>query len=369
MTKKVIAIISVLKPVDDSRNFEKIAATIGNTSKYEINIIGFFTKKIPVAGNTNFHPIFNFDRLSTKRLVAPIKALKLLLKLKPDMIIVTCAELLIVSLLMKMLTRTKIVYDVQENYLLNIIYSGSYPWVFKYPIAAYVRTVEYISSKFIDLTIFAEKIYADQLQFLSSNSAVFENKASISEEILKMETETNSDINLIYCGTIAEHYGVFDAIELTQRLQKDIDHVHLKIVGYAAISSVRRKLIEETKDLKYVHVSATDQLIPHEQILMEMKKSSFCILPYKNNKSTEGRIPTKLFECLSLEMPVIINSNESWNSMINENNAGITYDFEAKKNFPIKAFNEKYYGHNRSHIYKWENSATSFIELIEETLE
>lgn len=45
MTKKVIAVISVLKPVDDTRNFEKVARSVGNTNKYDINIIGF-TQKI-----------------------------------------------------------------------------------------------------------------------------------------------------------------------------------------------------------------------------------------------------------------------------------------------------------------------------------
>ena len=51
MTKKVIAIISVLKPVDDTRNYEKVAASISNTNKYDINIIGFSANKKPANPN------------------------------------------------------------------------------------------------------------------------------------------------------------------------------------------------------------------------------------------------------------------------------------------------------------------------------
>ncbi|MCK5102291.1 MAG: glycosyltransferase, partial [Cyclobacteriaceae bacterium] len=83
MTKKVIAIISVLKPVDDTRNFEKIARSLSNTNKYDINIIGFSTINIPSYPNIAFHPIFNLKRTSIKRLGVPVIIYKKLLKLKP----------------------------------------------------------------------------------------------------------------------------------------------------------------------------------------------------------------------------------------------------------------------------------------------
>ena len=123
MTKKVIAIVSVLKPVDDTRNYEKVAVTISNTNKYDINIIGFLSKKNPTSPNTNFFPVFSFPRLSLERFLAPLKVYNILLKLKPELIIVTCAELLIVTcaellvdiFLYKILFGCKIIYDVQEN--------------------------------------------------------------------------------------------------------------------------------------------------------------------------------------------------------------------------------------------------------------
>ena len=176
MTKNVIAIISVLKPVDDTRNYEKVAASISNTNKYDVNIIGFSAKRIPENTNITFHPIFSFNRTSFKRLGASVSVWKKLLKLKPELIIVTAVELLIVSILYKILFGVKIIYDIQENYFRNIVYTDAFSSLIKYPIALLVRFNELVSSVFVSRFFLAEKIYRDQLRFAASNSVTIENK-------------------------------------------------------------------------------------------------------------------------------------------------------------------------------------------------
>ena len=86
MTKKVISIVSVLKPVDDTRNYEKIATSIGNTNKYDINIIGFTSKNAKPHDSIIFHSLGTFPRLSWSRVYAPFKVYKYYLKVKPDAI-------------------------------------------------------------------------------------------------------------------------------------------------------------------------------------------------------------------------------------------------------------------------------------------
>ncbi len=142
MTKQIIAIVSVLKPVDDTRNYEKLARSLGNTNKYAINIIGFWSKNIPSRHDITFHPVFRFGRTSIRRLFVPLIVWKKLLEVKPELIVVTCAELLPVMVLYKIIFGTKIIYDIQENYYRNIMYSGAYPALVRYPLAAGVRFVE-----------------------------------------------------------------------------------------------------------------------------------------------------------------------------------------------------------------------------------
>ena len=365
MTKKVIAIISVLKPVDDTRNFEKIAKSLSNTNKYDINIIGFSTINIPLHQNITFHPIFKFKRTSIQRFSAPVKVYKKLLKLTPELIIVNTSELLIVSLLYKIIFGTKIVYDIQENYYRNIIYTNSYPVLLKFPIAFLVRAVEIVSSLFIDQFILAEKVYADQMKYLPSSAEIIENKPVIPDIVKHMEQTKNKNLVFVYSGTIAEHYGIFDAIEFIISLKSTMDHVELIIVGYAAQEKTRKRVQQLTDKLAYVNIIGGDRLVPHNQVLMEIQSADFCLLPYLDNKSTEGRIPTKLFECLALEKPVIITSNPSWNAIVIKNNAGIIYDFRSE-NFTIPSkLRNKYYGNQMSSQYIWKNSSSKFLETVQ----
>ncbi len=47
MKKTKVVIVSLLKPIDDSRMYEKFGLTLEQANEYEINIIGFTSKNIP----------------------------------------------------------------------------------------------------------------------------------------------------------------------------------------------------------------------------------------------------------------------------------------------------------------------------------
>jgi glycosyltransferase involved in cell wall biosynthesis len=368
MTKKVIAIISVLKPVDDTRNYRKIARTISNTNKYDINIIGFSAKKIPLCPNVKFHPIFNFRRSSIKRLTASFQILKVLLKVKPELIIVTCTELLLVSVTYKILFGIKIIYDIQENYFRNIVYTDAYSPLIKYPIALLIRLNELASSLFVNRFFLAEKIYRDQLRFAASNSVTIENKAFIPAYLNFDIRQNTKDLIFVYSGTIAEHYGIFKAIELVIGLRHKDKNAHLIIAGYAAQLKIYHKLVDRVARLEFIKLIGGNQLVPHDQILMEIKKADFCLLPYHTNKSTQGRIPTKLYECLVLEKPVIIPSNPAWDELIKKNNAGILYEFKQLDKFPFEKLYSKFYGNDLTNESRWESISSILIDEVERIL-
>jgi hypothetical protein len=81
-----------------------------------------------------------------------------------------------------------------------------------------------------------------------------------------------------------------------------------------------------------------------------MLQSHAVLLPYKSNKSTENRIPTKVFECLSLGIPMIANECQIWSEIIKDLNAGLCIDFE---NYNFEIFNLS--SHKIKHIFMWDN--------------
>ena len=119
--KKKIVIASVLKPIDDVRAYWKLSQSIAKTNKYEVNIIGNVSKKEPSYENIKFHshPIRGSQWI--KRWFLRLKIMFKVLRIKPDILIITTHELITVSLLARLLIHCKVVYDVQENYYLNLI--------------------------------------------------------------------------------------------------------------------------------------------------------------------------------------------------------------------------------------------------------
>jgi glycosyltransferase involved in cell wall biosynthesis len=368
MSKKVIAILSVLKPVDDTRNLEKIASSLSNTNKYDINIIGFWAKNLPDIQNITCHPIFHFDRLSIHRLLAPIKTLHLIIKVKPELIIVTCSELLIVTCVHKIIFGSKIIYDIQENYYRNIVYTTTYPKPLRHIIGLAIRGTEWITAPFIDRFILAEKVYQRQLNFIQSRFEVIENNAVIPHGLQRTKSANKPRITFLYSGTIATHYGIFDAVNFIKKLHALNNDIELRIVGFAPDRKVLMRLSEQIAACDYIEIVDGSKLIPHNQILKEMAKADFCLLPYQNNKATEGRIPTKLFECLALEIPLIITPNPTWNTIITENNAGITYDFQSSA-IPIAEIeSSSFYGNNLADRYLWRTEASKLNAMVEQVI-
>ncbi len=369
MTKKVIAIISVLKPIDDTRNFEKIAVPLSNTNKYEINIIGFSSKVIPTHPNITTYPIFNFKRNSLKRLAASFKIWKLLLKLKPELIIVNTIELLIISIANKIIFGAKIIYDIQENYYRNILYAGSYPTLIKLPLALAVRALEIASTPFISKFFLAEKVYLKQLIYLpKSKTIIMENKAIIPDFVHQSQPNINKKIVFVYTGTIAKHYGIFEAIEFIKALKIHEAAIELRIVGYAADNKVYRQLLSSIQKYDYIKLICGDTLVPHNQILIEIEQADFCLLPYQENKSTAGRIPTKLYECLAMEKPMIITQNPAWNHLISANNAGITHDFQGDCQLILPLLTQVFYGRQQADKYLWNTSSNELLEIVNEVV-
>jgi glycosyltransferase involved in cell wall biosynthesis len=371
MKNKVIAIISVLKPVDDTRNYEKIAISLGNTNKYDINIIGFKSKNIPDSTAITAHHEFDFDRKSAKRLLASFKIWQKLIKLKPDLIIVTCAELLGVMCLYKIIFGCRIIYDIQENYFRNILYSGAYPVALRHPAAFLVRLLEYATSPFVDSFLLAEKVYEQQLPFIRKRYVVIENKAILPKDLKKSLKTHGQRLRFLYCGTISRHFGAMDAITFFKKLQSFIPGSELVIAGHAPDKQFFSEILLTIVGIPSIQLVGNGDLVPHNDILKEMTQADFVLMPYHSDPSVDGRIPTKLFECLAMEIPVIISPNKDWSRLIIANNAGIIYDFKSTTDtaFKKELLSVPFFGKHTSKYYLWTSCEKDLLAHIQAVLQ
>ncbi len=324
MKKTKIVIASVLKPADDVRAFEKMGLTLA-AAGCNVYLIGMPATTPVTPPNIRFIELTPFHRLHWKRLLVAFKVLKILSKVKPEVLIVNTHELLFVSFLNRIFFGVKIIYDIQENYYRNIRWTRSFPAMARIPLALWVRLKELLFTPFFNRVILAEKCYLDELSFVPSKAVVIENKAVLPPGFRR--SPEPGKLLLAFTGTLSESTGVYQAIDLADRLHEKRPDLQLHIIGFCAVPEVLAEIMNRCAGKKYINLTAGRMQVGHEQIMDLISRAHFGIISYPPSPHTSGRIPTKLFEYLSAGLPILLQGNAAWVALTAPMSAAIVVDF------------------------------------------
>ena len=321
-----IVIASILKPVDDTRMYEKLAQSIAETNKYEINIIGFRSKVPNGFPEIRFHPLFHFNRLGFKRFLAPIKFLSCLINLKPALVIICTYELLVVTVLYRIFSRVKIIYDVQEDYKENIRCNTTLPKWIATPMGAFVRVLEKTTQPWVDHYLLAEKVFR-KLSFVKKNHLILENKYKQVKGLVSQKIKSDK-IRFIYSGTIATSFGIFEALELFEKIYQEYRCIELEIVGYCADHKVLQSLRDRIFDKPDIRLVGGSHLVPHQTILQHLVNADYGLVSYRKEPNITNRFPTKIFEYLAIGLPMILQDHPPWVNLCKEAKSAIAISYE-----------------------------------------
>jgi hypothetical protein len=363
--KTRIVIASVLKPVDDTRMYEKMGLSLASTGEADVNIIGYPSTNVPQRPDVQFHPLGEFSRLSISRITAAWAIALKLIKLKPHVIIVCTHELLLGALLTKFIRGSRVIYDVRENYLRNIAYTNTFPLLFRWPVALHVRFKEIVAGLFIDHFILAERAYEIELNFPGVKKTVIENKLKKPSGLVQLTNRKVTGLKLLFSGTLAETTGVFEAIKLSSALHNADSSVQLTIIGFAAKEDVRVKIREAIKDKSFIKTIGIDTLVPHQQIINAIQQADVGIIAYPPNRSTENSIPTKLYEYLGATLPIIVPDHKPWIELCDLWSAAVIFppaDFDEPE-FLRTLQQKTFYTKVPQNVF-WEDGERQFTTLI-----
>jgi hypothetical protein len=348
--KAKVVIASTLKPVDDVRLYEKIAMTLVESGRFEVHMIGT-GHAVPSGVTADPHP--RPRRMSVRRAVLPFAILQKVLTIKPDVLIVATHELLFAAVVFKLATGKRVVYDVQENYSLNIRHTDAFPFPLRWPIATWVRLKEKVLARFFDKFLLAEKGFLGELDFARIKGVVIENKALIPPGFKRNPASGN--IRLLFSGTIDESTGVFDALALTDSLHKANPSITLHIVGFCPRPSILQRLRETIKDCSYITLTGGDQVLPHRLIEHAIREAHFGLICYRPSPHINNRMPTKLYEYLAYRLPILIRNDLWWCELVTKAQAGIVADFRSPKMLPDLSDESQFYpGGKRNLTYEFD---------------
>ncbi|NDK55436.1 glycosyltransferase family protein [Pontibacter fetidus] len=332
MSEKRILLASLLKPVNDTRMYGKLGLSLSKLPNTQVHIAGFsapLPASVPV--NVQLYPIFSFGRLSLQRFTAQQKFWQLLQTIKPDLLIVCTHELLLTAWLYCKRYRCHLIYDVQENYSLNLTAQDSYNPILKRVLATGVRQIEQLTAPTINHFLLAEQSYAQELPFIDKRFTILENKfkpeANYSQPTTPVQVSQGKGIKLLYSGTISGVYGVFEAVRLAEQLHTINPLVTLTIIGYCAHAGTLQKLKQTIADKHYISLIGGEKLVPHAEILKAIATHDIGLLPYQPNPSTFRCIPTKLYEYMAYGLPILIQQNPIWENLLNKATVGLNINF------------------------------------------
>lgn len=321
--KKRILLASALKPVDEPRMCERMGLSFVKHG-FEVFITGFPTSAGKAIDGIEFLPHKKFKRISIRRIKVRFTILQKAFAAKPDLLIVTTHELIGIALLFKLFTGQKIVYDVQEDYWQNIMHTSIWPRFMRPLIAFPVRWKEWITSPFFSKFLLAEKCYGDDLRFARKRSVVVENKCKMPEQFQRKPSR--EIIRLIFTGTIAESTGIFEAINLAKKLYQAEPHIRLTIIGHCPQLKTLRMVDAEISGCSFIHLVGGRDFVAHEKIFESISSANFGVISYPLSPHTKNKIPSKLYEYLACQLPILLQENKLWEGLCSPSNAAITID-------------------------------------------
>jgi len=339
ISRLVVLLASVLKPVDDPRMLGKFARTLAARPDVAVAVAGQAAATTAPANNITLHPIFQGSRLGLERLRAQTRYWHLLRQLRPDVVIVHAPELLPLTLLWQRLgPGRRFLYDIRENYALNIRTQRIYrPWVGRV-LARALRRVEALAAGRAAGLVLAEASYADELPFLAAlppeRVVVLENKYQPAPgEALPAAARPlpapDEPLRLLFSGTLSVLNGVREALALAERLHAARPGgAHLTLMGYCQQPALLREL--QAAVAAYPGRLALEggaAPVPHAAIVAAIGRSHFGLLPYRAHPSSERCRPTKLFEYLAHGLPVLVPPNPLWAALVRAHGAGLVVDF------------------------------------------
>jgi glycosyltransferase involved in cell wall biosynthesis len=311
--------LSLLNPAVHSRIFFKMA-TAQVQEGYRVTIIAQDAARSPyMLAGVQIIPLPLFRRKSWRRIWTVYQIARIARRLQADVYQVHTIELLPMARKLKeRLPRAKVVYDMHEDYVANILYADYYGAAMRKVLAAKVKAIQDAFPKWGDGLILAEDCFEGLIAFDPDRTATVRNKFEVA-----VDNDISHNVGpqglpfMLLTGTIAENWGLWEAIELWQLLN-GIQPLGLVIAGHGQDRNLLRELELRVKasglEERFLLVGG-DTYLPFVDVEMYIRACTFGVALYRLRKNIKDRIPTKFYEFMAHRKPLLFTSNPKWDAL------------------------------------------------------
>jgi len=147
-----------------------------------------------------------------------------------------------------------------------------------------------------------------------TNTELFSNKG----QALKTQLGLQDKFVVLYAGIIGIAQGMDQLCDVVEKMKSSKD-VHFVFIGEGPVKSTVDKIKRE-KSL--TNLTLLEE-VPRELIPAYISAADCCLVPLKKNKLFLGALPSKMFDVMACERPVILSVDGEARSVLEDAKAGI----------------------------------------------
>lgn len=375
--KKKICIITTVHRVFDVRIFYKEARTLAKEG-YDVTLIAQHDKDEIVDG-VKICSVKQVGNRFYRMLLLGWKVYRLAMKQDADIYHFHDPEFLIWAVKIKKKTGAKVIYDIHEYVSQQILRKNWIPKPLRNVISKFYEIAEKKTLHNIDWIILAVdsflKVYKGY-----DNVSVVKNYPILTNKLIREKKNRNDDsARLIYVGRISRDRGIFTIIHTARKLREKYHSICFDIIG-----PIDKDIEKEVKErIEQLNLNQNVNLLgrlPYPEALQKIRKADIglCII-YATAQYVES-LPTKLFEYMTVGLPVVTSNFPLWKEIVEGNDCGLTVSPLAPKEIseaveyliehPEKA--RKMGKKGRKAViekYNWETEGKSLIEIYRKLIE
>lgn len=297
------------------RTFYKECCSLAKAG-FDVTLIAQHTKNEVVKGVKIIALPKQKSRLHRMTKIAWI-AYKIALKQNADVYVIHDPEFLVFAPKLKRKTKSKVVYDVYEDFPKQILSKTWIPKIARKPVSVVFNLIEKRCSKKLDYVVAVTEDIKDN--FKNQKVLVVKNYPIIKNFKSTKKTKLNKDsIRLIYAGNLEKERGIK---EIVQCLGSINPKYRAKLVLLGSFSDSRYE--KEVKSLKEWGKVEFEGLVDFEKVSEHLSKADIglvCLHPLRRYLTS---LPTKMFEYMAAGLPVVASDFPFWRGILKENECGV----------------------------------------------
>jgi glycosyltransferase involved in cell wall biosynthesis len=312
--------ITTVHPVFDVRIFVRECASLAQNG-FQTFLIAR-TDSDRVENGVNIIALHDNTARGVKRIVNMWRAMKKAFGLRADLYHFHDPELIPVGVMLRVLTRKKIIYDAHEDVKAHAL-SKSWPVRgSKRMIACFLRGLEIFATPFFSAVF----VPIDTLPAFGGKAVLLRNYPLLPDKLPETGPGEGAKKTLIYLGGIREKRCPFEMLAAVKILKERYPDILLNLAGPFFPPDLKYRVEQFVENHGLTENVNITGRVSWEEGCRLIRESDIGLCVLYPEADFERALPTKMFEYMMYGKPVVVSDFPRWREIVEETACGVTVD-------------------------------------------